>query len=157
MEWIIVSLIVGVILVSAEVYIPGGILGTLGGLSLLVSLFLVFKTYGTNAGLYYLFALIVLTGIGVYLAIKFVPRSRLTKSLFLRASERGFKSVSEDLSSLKGKEGLTLTYLRPAGKAQIEGRRTDVVTEGGLINKGKTIRVIEVEGARVVVREIKDT
>ncbi len=154
MEWIIVSLIVGVILISAEVYVPGGILGTLGGISLLASLVLVFKTYGTNAGLYYLLFLIILTGIGVFLAIKLVPRSRLARSVFLRVSEDGFSSTSEDLSGLKGREGISLTYLRPAGKAEIDGKRIDVVTEGNLIQKGKRVRVIEVEGSRVVVREI---
>jgi membrane-bound ClpP family serine protease len=156
MEWILISLIIGVILISMEVFIPGGILGTLGGIALVVSLSLVFKSYGAAAGFYYLFALIVLTGLGVFLSIKLVPRSRFAHSIFLKTSESGFKSARENLSALKGKEGITLTFLRPAGKAQIEGRRIDVVTEGGLVQEHRRIRVMDVEGSRVVVREIEE-
>ena len=41
--------------------------------------------------------------------------------------------------------------LRPAGIAEIEGKRIDVVTEGGYIEKGEKIIVISSEGIKVVV------
>lgn len=154
MEWILITLILGVILVCAELFIPGGILGTIGGLFLLASFFLVFNKYDTATGFYYLIGVVVLTGLCVYLTSKIVPRTSIGRSLFLKESESGYSSFQEDLSFLKGREGMAVTLLRPAGVAKIEGRRTDVVTEGDLISKGSRVRVTEVEGNRVVVRKI---
>ena len=50
--------------------------------------------------------------------------------------------------------GVALTQLRPSGTASINGQRVDVVTEGGLIERGTAVKVVAVEGARVVVREV---
>jgi membrane-bound serine protease (ClpP class) len=49
--------------------------------------------------------------------------------------------------------GVALSQLRPSGTATINGQRVDVVTEGGLIERGTAIKVVAVEGARIVVRE----
>lgn len=153
MELILITLILGVLLLCAELYVPGGLLGTMGAVLLLCSVFLVFKGHGKNTGMYYLLAVMLLVGAGIYLASRYVPRSRLTRSLFLRADEKGYRSSAEDLTPLMNREGVALTPLRPAGKALIDGRRIDVVTEGNLIEKDAPLTVIEVEGMRVVVRE----
>jgi membrane-bound serine protease (ClpP class) len=56
------------------------------------------------------------------------------------------------LAELRGRRGVALTALRPAGTAEIDGRRVDVVAEGGaLIDRGAEIEVAEVEGTRVAV------
>ena len=55
---------------------------------------------------------------------------------------------------LLDKEGVTLTPLRPSGTVEIEGERIDVVTSGQFIAQHKPIKVIKVEGTRVIVREI---
>jgi membrane-bound serine protease (ClpP class) len=59
-----------------------------------------------------------------------------------------------DLSGLINQTGSAYTILRPSGKATIGDQRVDVVTEGAMIDKGTPIRVVTVEGNRVVVREI---
>jgi membrane-bound serine protease (ClpP class) len=60
-----------------------------------------------------------------------------------------------DFSYLAEKTGTTLTPLRPSGKALIEDKEYDVVAQGAFINKGVEVKVVEVEGARIVVREFK--
>lgn len=62
--------------------------------------------------------------------------------------------VLERDTSLLGREGVSLTVLRPAGKAQIGDNLVDVVSEGPFISQGRRIEVIEVSGNRVVVREV---
>ena len=47
-----------------------------------------------------------------------------------------------------------LTDLRPAGSVNIEGNVLDVVSEGSFITKGEKIRVIKIEGMRIIVRKI---
>ena len=64
------------------------------------------------------------------------------------ATERG-------LPNLLQKEGVAASGLRPAGVAEIEGNRVDVVTQGEMISEGDRIQVTEVQGNRVVVEAIK--
>jgi len=59
-----------------------------------------------------------------------------------------------DLSELNNQTGSAYTDLRPSGKATIGDQRIDVVTEGTMIDKDTPVRVVAVEGNRVVVREI---
>ena len=59
-----------------------------------------------------------------------------------------------DQKDLLGLEGSALTPLRPAGVADIGGRRVDVVSEGAYIAAGTALKVIRVEGVRVVVRPL---
>ena len=51
-------------------------------------------------------------------------------------------------------EGLTVTPLRPAGTVVINEERLDVVSEGAFIDIHSPVKVVKIEGSRVVVREI---
>jgi membrane-bound serine protease (ClpP class) len=57
-------------------------------------------------------------------------------------------------SHLLGKEGRTLTPLRPSGKAQFTGEPEDVVSHGEFIPEDVRVRVVRVEGNRVVVEPV---
>ena len=52
------------------------------------------------------------------------------------------------------KEGISVTVLRPAGTVDIEGIKIDVVTEGEFIQKGTKIKIIKVQGRRIVAKEV---
>mgnify|MGYP003565627534 FL=1 len=62
---------------------------------------------------------------------------------------------SKDLQSYTGKVGIAESTLRPTGKAKIEGRILDVVSEDKLIEKGKMVKVTYVDGTKVLVREME--
>jgi membrane-bound serine protease (ClpP class) len=55
-----------------------------------------------------------------------------------------------------GATGVALTDLRPAGVAEIAGRRVDVVTEGEYLRAGDPVEVLVDEGYRRVVRRARD-
>ena len=57
---------------------------------------------------------------------------------------------------LDGHRGVALSYLRPAGIAEIDGHRVDVVTEGEYIAAGDRIEVLRDDGYRRVVRRVHD-
>jgi membrane-bound ClpP family serine protease len=59
-----------------------------------------------------------------------------------------------DLAGLLGAIGVAATTLRPAGLAKFGDDYVDVVTEGNFIEAGGRIQVIEIEGNRVVVKEV---
>ena len=62
-------------------------------------------------------------------------------------------SAPEGDAGLLGRTGRTSSALRPAGIAEIDGRRVDVVSEGELVEAGQPIEVIRVDGNRIVVRQ----
>ena len=65
----------------------------------------------------------------------------------------GYTSVI-DKSKFLGATGVCVTDLRPAGTITIEGEPLDVVAEGSFVKQGDTVKVINVDGSRVLVRQI---
>ena len=65
----------------------------------------------------------------------------------------GYTSVV-DKSRFLGAIGVCVTDLRPAGTITIEGEPVDVVTEGSFVKQGESVKVINVDGSRVLVRPI---
>jgi membrane-bound serine protease (ClpP class) len=55
---------------------------------------------------------------------------------------------------LLGAIGVALTTLRPAGMAQFGDEFLDVVAEGDYVEPGRRLQIIEIEGNRIVVKEI---
>jgi membrane-bound serine protease (ClpP class) len=55
---------------------------------------------------------------------------------------------------LVGREGVAQTLLRPSGMALLDGKRLDVVAESDMIERGSAIKVVAIDGTRVVVRKI---
>lgn len=143
----------GIVLLLVEAFIPGfGIFG-LGGLASVFAA-IVMSAASAEAGLRMLFISIVVSIVAGYLAFKYFQRKGILRRFILydaATSEEGFSS-SADLSHFEGKPGKSVTPLRPAGIAMIEGSRLDVVSEGSFIPAGAEIEVVKVEGRRVVVR-----
>jgi membrane-bound serine protease (ClpP class) len=75
---------------------------------------------------------------------------RLELGQTLSAAE-GYTSSRGEAATLVGAEGVAETVLRPAGKGRFGDRLLDVVSEGDFIEKDARIRIVAVEGARVVV------
>ncbi len=143
---------VGVGVIIAEFVLPSGGLLTLAALGAFAySLFYVFHHVSVEAGMYFVAADVMLIPVAVLIGIKLIVISPVTLRKSLK-KENGIISQDPDIQALLGKAGETLTTLRPAGKARIEGRRRDVVSAGDYIEKGKMIVVSAVDGNRVVVR-----
>lgn len=80
---------------------------------------------------------------------------KLVRTLILRTSQNsadGFQAAPQELAALAGQSGQSLSPLRPAGVALIDGQRVDVVTNGEFIESETEVEVVAVEGSRVVVQ-----
>jgi membrane-bound serine protease (ClpP class) len=154
---------VGIVLLALELFvIPGfGIAGVLGiaALALGLGTSLVGSGASLQAVVVALSRVLTSTAVAALLslvAFRYLPqlpgghRLVLGHSLAGAAGERGAGEGS-NRPSLLGRLGESLTPLRPAGIASLDGRRIDVVSRGEFIDSGEPIEVIE-EGLRVVVR-----
>jgi len=150
-EAIIVLVLVGFLMIAAEVFVPGLVLGTLGGLCLIGAVALCYTIYGPLVGTAAFAALAVLSIVGFFLWLRLFPHTPLGKKMMLNKSLLSRNSLK--MPELIGATGEAVTPLRPAGTAVIQGRRMDVVAEGGLIESGRKITVVAQEGIRIVVRQ----
>lgn len=163
----IILFLVGLLLILAEIFIiPGfGIAGVLGIILMVASLFFsLFNTEGSKG--YFDTSLLemaiiqlgsALAGFFIlgFLAYKFLPNTRTFKAFVLDSESKateGFTSAP-DYSFLVGSEGTSMTILRPAGTVLINNQRYDVVTQGDFIEKDQKVKVIKVEGMRIVVEK----
>ena len=145
---VVVMMAIGLVLLVAEVAIVPGIAvaGIAAALLLTGGAGLAWHTYGAAWGMSALLGAAVLA-VGV---IVIAPRTRAGKHLVLDAVIAG-QHAPDLRAELLGKLGVAATSLRPAGAAEIGGRRVDVVTDGQFVEAGVAIKVIAVEGSRVVV------
>jgi membrane-bound serine protease (ClpP class) len=151
---IIALLVAGFLLIILEIFLPGGVIGTVGVLLLLAGSVLCFHMYGAAVGTTVLVGSLVAATLIIYLGYKMIRRSRMSKNIFLESAESteaGFSASDQELKGLVGAVGVAESDLRPAGIADFSDHRVSVVTEGDYIHAGERIRVVEVESNRVVV------
>lgn len=150
----IILLILGIILIIVEFFVAGGIIGILGVGSIAASLFLSGASLG-HMSMSIAIAMIVAIVAAVIL-FKWIGMDRgIFRHIVLRdrlATEQGYVT-SDNRLELIGLVGTTVTPLRPSGTAVINGERLDVVSEGGFIETDQQVKVVKVEGIRIVVRE----
>ncbi len=153
----------GVILLALELFvIPGfGVAGIGGIVALAAGLGMTLVGAGATTsviiGAFGRVAISILLALAGGLALlRMLPRLPFGRRLVLDAemgAEQGYTSPPESDRLQLGRTGTALSPLRPAGVAEIEGSRVDVVSDGGFIEAGATIEVTRVDGNRVVVRE----
>lgn len=155
---------VGVVLLLLEVLvIPGfGVAGVLGIVAILASLVLSLVGPGfstafllTAAGRVVL-AMLVAVLASLWL-MRWLPRLPVGRRLVLSeglAAAQGYASAPDSDRQWLGKTGRATSPLRPAGIAEIDGQRVDVVSDGELIEAGQAIKVTRVDGNRVVVHQL---
>ncbi len=144
--------IIGVIVIIAEIILPsGGILSILAACLLGFSLFKAFAL-STNVGMLFLGADIIIVPALVLLGLKLIAKSPVTLRKTL-SKEDGVMSQKKEMEILLDASGTAITDLRPAGSIKIDNKRIDAVTRGDYIDKGTQVRVVEVTGNQIIVRE----
>jgi len=149
MALVITLIILGALLLFAEILLPGMIAGTLGICCLIASVVVAYTDLGATAGGIVIAVNLVGLALGTILFFKHFPSSRLAKPY---VSQTVVGEINTTRHDLLDKTGVAKTQLHPSGKALIDGETVDVVTEGSLIEAGTPVKVVAVEGLRVIVR-----
>jgi membrane-bound serine protease (ClpP class) len=160
----IALLLGGLFVLVLEMFIPSaGILFVIGSGLIIAS---VVAAFGSSAGAGWIFTGVVLVMAAVlpWALIEAWRRSPLGQKMVLtppsarpeddEEEERADGVDASDLSVLRGEIGTALTPMRPAGAAMIAGRRVITVAQGVMIDKGEYVRVVDVQGNRVVVTRV---
>ncbi len=147
--------LLGIVGILWELHVvPGhGLPGIIGAVLLFCAVLFSFGTQFFIVAVETIATSVVLTAIGFSLLVRSIPQNAWANRLALAAVQGPEYVTSADFSALRGRSGVAASYLRPAGIAQIDGRRVDVLTKGEFIAQGTPIRVARVEGSRIFVEE----
>ncbi|HEX7358375.1 MAG TPA: nodulation protein NfeD [Ignavibacteriaceae bacterium] len=163
----ILMFVIGLGLLLAEIFIiPGfGVAGISGIILIFASIFLsllgskpFIDMHDVSIAIIQLSGAMLFALLGIFLLAKYLPKSTAFNKLVLAESEKadkGFVSYPSE-KDLIGKTGVAFTTLRPGGTAEIDGKRVDVVADSEYINQGTKIKVLRVEGIKVVVTPVRD-
>ena len=148
----LVLLIAGVLLIGAEVFVPDGILGTIGALFLFGASAISFMNFQFDAAALALAGTIALVCISVFLWVRLFPKTPVGKRMMISDDLKAAHATDESLPALLGARGKIISELRPSGYAEIDGRRIDVISASGDVIPIETdVEVVKVEGYRVLV------
>jgi membrane-bound serine protease (ClpP class) len=157
----------GLLAILAEMFLPtAGVLGAAGLGSIIASIVVVFRRFGGQTGALYLAAVAVLIPVLIALYFKYFPRSPMGRWLMIRKApgdgQDGARGVQSGggppaepgpYAGLAGREGRTLTALHPVGLVLIGDRKYSAVSGGEFIERDRQVKVLKVEGSRILVRE----
>ena len=156
----IILFAIGLLLLLAEVFlIPGFGLAGIGGIAaILASIFLTFGNI-VQATYSILIALGV-SVVGFFLLIKYIPSTRTWRKFVLSTEQKkelGYTVGTKDLKRLTGKEGIAITPLRPSGIVEVNGKKLNALTRGEYVDSNTKIKIISIEGNKIVVEAIAVT
>ena len=156
--WIgVVLFLAGLTFLLLETHVfPGHGIAAVAGL-LLLFLGMFWALGGSENAVFALAVSTILTVVSIIGFFAYLPKSPVWKTLGQQMQQRASLGyvTSESRMHFLGREGRAATVLRPAGLADIDGVRLDVVTEGEFLDAGTPIVVIKVEGSRVVVDNVE--
>ncbi|MCP4548337.1 MAG: nodulation protein NfeD [bacterium] len=156
----------GLLLIILEVFvIPGfGAAGIIGAILVVLGLLLSrISPHGGSGDIRGALLMLICSFLftaGVFIALlKYLPEAKWMPGMVLANNQdpnAGFHADQHRDLNLMDKIGHSITDLRPAGTIEVDGSRFDVITMGDYIDVGKTVKIIEVRGNRIVVEEIEN-
>ncbi|MHC4912336.1 MAG: NfeD family protein, partial [Planctomycetota bacterium] len=114
----------------------------------------------TTAGWIGILVAVVMIPLVIVAAYQILPKTPFGKSVTLSPPQRQQGDAIPDTDELKGllgAEGAVLTPLRPVGMCDFSGQRVECVAEGGYVDKGQKVKVIDVESTQVTVRALEES
>ncbi len=144
----------GAVFLGLEVFVPGGVVGAIGVLLLLWAAVVALNTVCGALGVVLAVLALLVGCIMLFMVVKLFPNSFVGRNLSLETDMKESHAADQTLADLLGSEGVSSTVLRPSGFVELKGKRVDVVTRGENVEQGARVRVVEVEGSRVVVEKI---
>ena len=155
---IIICFLIGIGLLIMEAFMPGfGAPGITGIVLEVSTLVMTWFEHGPIATLAMLLIVLLVLAIAISTSLRSITKGRLRNTSLVHtqteSNEDGYRSV-EDLAVFMDKEGTATSVLRPTGIADFDGVRLNVSSEGDFIPAGTKVRIIKVEGAKILVRAL---
>jgi len=155
MTTIIALILVALVLFFFEVFVPGGILGTIGGVCLITSTVLTYNTYGAVPAIIQFCLSLLFVIFFFFFTIYLLPQTGFGKMLILSSTEEGYQSnIEQAEDDILGKEGKSITTMAPSGTILIDGKRYEATSQTGLLKEGEPVTVVGKDAFKLIVRKL---
>jgi membrane-bound ClpP family serine protease len=155
MTAIVLLFVTGSLLLAAEVMLPGGIVGIVGGAALLVGSILAYFEFGMTVGSVATIAALLLVAAMLYVELVWLPRTKVGRAMVVDATIGGQSQPPPATAEVIGQVATALTTLAPSGFVEIGGKRYEAYCRSGLVNRGTQLTVVGLDNFRLIVTEIK--
>lgn len=153
-SFLILLFAIAAIVLVAEVFIPSHGVLTVVGLGFLVVAIVKTFAYGQVAGVLAIIATLIVLPVFAVTAVKVWPHTRIGRILSplnpVSTKEQKLADL-EDIVALVGRQGRTLSPMRPVGACEFDGRRLECICESGMIDAGVVVRAVGIKGRNLEV------
>ena len=154
MTMLILFIVATLVLTFLELILPGGVLGVLAAISLLIATWFGFEGYGFFGGILVFFGTLVALVILSFIEIKLLVKTPYGRKFFLDASVEGHSNKAQAEDSIIGKAGIALTRLNPSGKVLIQNKNYEAHSQDGFIKNGHEIEVVAQDNFKLTVKKL---
>ncbi len=150
-----ILLAVGLLMIYLEFFLPGGVLGILGGIFVLTSM----VWYGMNsdsawATLFFVVMSLWLVTLLIRVTLLRIPKAKPGRSIYSDDAQSGYYASKFDKKA-EGKIGVVTSDLKPGGHVIIDGEHHLAISQSGYLKKGEKVQVIGGEGESLIVKKYK--
>jgi membrane-bound ClpP family serine protease len=157
MTTIIALLLVALVLFFFEIFVPGGILGTIGTVCLIASTVLTYNAYGVVPAVIQFCLSLLFVLFFFFFSLYLLPKTKLGKILILSSTQEGFKSnVDQAQEDIIGQTGEVVTTMAPSGTIVVEGKRYEAISLNGLLRSGDRVTVVAKDAFKLTVRKLEE-
>lgn len=150
MTLILVLFLVGMVLLSAEIILPGGIVGIIGGLAMLAACVLSFSEFGPGGGMMAVLLAVVVVILMLWIEFKVLPKTKMGRKLFLNEVISGTTPAARTMD-YEGCIGKTVTKLAPSGLVEIDGKKVEAFSRTGFLEEDVPVKVVGTDNFRIIV------
>ena len=157
MIWAFVLLLVGLVLVLAEVFFPSlGLIGILAAAAILGADAIAYREGGGGALAGFIAFEVIAIPVLVSFALKWLPNLPFGRKMILSGPTSAPGTGAPDFKALVGARGVALTEVAPSGIMQVGEARVSVVSTGPSLPSGAKLLVVGVDGPEVRVELATD-
>jgi len=152
--WIIILclLLIGLALIIVElIFIPGTtVVGLLGVVFAIVGIVISYSHFGSDIGFYILLGSLATTLVALFISF----RSGAWNKFAHKSSSESKVNEGIMASVHVGDEGVTVSTLRPMGKAEFNSKTFEVKTSGNYVERGERVKITRIESHQIVVEPL---
>jgi len=154
MSTIIGLLVAAFILVFFEVILPGGILGIIAALCVILASWFAGAEFGAGIGFLTFAGSAAAIAILAFVEFKLLARTSLGRAFFLKSSVTGHSNIAPAEASIIGKKGIALTRLNPTGKVVIDGQTYEAHSQDGYIEADQPVLVVAQDNFNLIIKKL---
>lgn len=154
MEWfaVIGLIVLGIVLIIVEIiFVPGTtVVGIAGFLCSVYGVYLGYDYFGNTGGT------LILIGASIFNlgTIIYAFKSRSWERFSLKEMNSGHFNEDLKYELNVGDHGITISSLKPIGKAIFNDNELEVRSEGNYISENQEIEVIKIDNKKIIVKPI---